>query len=55
VLNQAGGDVDAVDAYETYRYEDDYSSQRPVGPPPASPGSAPESAPAPPARSLPIR
>jgi capsular exopolysaccharide synthesis family protein len=55
VLNQAGGDVDAVDAYETYRYEDDYSSQRPVGRPPASPGSAPESAPAPPARSLPIR
>jgi capsular exopolysaccharide synthesis family protein len=55
VLNQAGGDIDAVDAYETYRYEDDYSSQRPVGRPPASPGSAPESAPAPPARSLPIR
>ena len=28
VLNQAGGDVDAVDAYEAYRYDTEYSSPR---------------------------
>jgi receptor protein-tyrosine kinase len=57
VLNQAGGDVDAVDAYDTYRYEEDYSSQPPAPQPPDSPESAPPepAAAPPPARSLPIR
>lgn len=50
VLNQAGGDVDAVDSYDTYRYEDDYSASPPAASPPSP--SPPAS---PPARSLPIR
>jgi succinoglycan biosynthesis transport protein ExoP len=28
VLNQAGGDADAVDAYEAYRYESEYPPAR---------------------------
>jgi polysaccharide biosynthesis transport protein len=27
VLNQAGGDIDAVDAYDTYRYDEQYPAQ----------------------------
>jgi capsular exopolysaccharide synthesis family protein len=50
VLNQAGGDVDAVDSYDTYRYEDDYSASPPAASPPSA--SPPASSPA---RSLPIR
>jgi succinoglycan biosynthesis transport protein ExoP len=30
VLNQAGGDVDAVDAYDAYRYDEHYPRERPL-------------------------